>query len=144
MPRQQKIRHPLQHLILMRAVPTHELPLLDRRLQQYPMQIPRRLARYLFHCFGAVGGTGRTGSRLDEVLAGRRCDGERGESKLYDYQLSPVPMFREELNRQRKGKRMHVVLKHDNIPAQSIARAYQGSLHLDNVPQRLCRASPPT
>lgn len=47
MPRQQEIRNPLFHRILMPAAPAHKLALLYTRLQQHTMQIHRRLTRHL-------------------------------------------------------------------------------------------------
>jgi hypothetical protein len=51
MRRQQEIRNPLLNRILMPTIPTHQLPLPYTRLQQYPMQIPRRLRRNLLPLF---------------------------------------------------------------------------------------------
>lgn len=47
MPRQQKIRNPLLHRVLVPAAPAHQLALLYARLQQQLVQISRRLTRLL-------------------------------------------------------------------------------------------------
>ena len=64
MPRQQEIRYPLLHRILVPAAPAHQLALLDARLEEHAVQIARRLAGLRIRagcCLGARFGA------LDEV-----------------------------------------------------------------------------
>jgi hypothetical protein len=92
MPRQQEIRHPLHDLVLVPAVPAHQLPLLDCRLQQHPVQILGRLTWNLL-CFFAPGASTFPFCWHNEVCAGRRRRRQRGEAQLSQIWLAPLPFL---------------------------------------------------